>query len=187
MKYKIGEKVKIREDLIVNKWYGRDAFASDMAEYKGKIAKIVRVNEINKCYDLDIDEGFYFWTDEMFEEVEIPKSELQNKIVELERTIKNNYDEIENLKQKLKNLKEPILDEVERKYLLGVIRPFKDKADFIKKGKYYNNNTWEYIQIYYYYKTCDYAISFPDFKKGTMYKGMQVNRKYTLKELGLDE
>ena len=33
----------------------------------------------------------------------------------------------------------------------------------------------------------DEAISLPYFKKGTMYKGMELYKEYTLKELGLGE
>ena len=41
MKYKVGDKVKIREDLKVGKIYGLYDFAKKMKQYKGKTATIV--------------------------------------------------------------------------------------------------------------------------------------------------
>ena len=74
-----------------------------------------------------------------------------------------------------------ILDDVEKEYLLNIIKPFKDKVKYICKNR---NLTEEYIIIKI---VEDSTIIFPDFKKNTMYKGMEVNKKYTLEELGLDE
>lgn len=84
--------------------------------------------------------------------------------------------------------KEPILDEAERKYLAAVIKPFRDEVVYIGKfdtlhgdglyeelfGKVKNERLGEY-----------FPIKLPPFEKGTMYKGMQVGRGYTLEELGL--
>lgn len=74
-----------------------------------------------------------------------------------------------------------ILDETEKKYLKEVIRPFKDKVECIKKDY---NSRGEYIGIKI---INDSTIVLPYFKKGTMYNGMKEDKKYTLKELGLDE
>lgn len=74
--------------------------------------------------------------------------------------------------------KEEVLDAAEKKYLAGVIRPFRDKTKCIEKCSYSN----EFIEIYI---KEDEPIVLPNFEKGTMYKGMNANRKYTLKELGL--
>ena len=73
-----------------------------------------------------------------------------------------------------------ILDEKEKKYLSAVIRPFKGKVDYIKK---FDNTGKEFICIYL---KNNEDIDFPYFKKGTMYKGMKLDKRYTLKELGLD-
>lgn len=40
MKYKVGDKVKIREDLEVDRRYNKCLFIEDMEKYKGKIATI---------------------------------------------------------------------------------------------------------------------------------------------------
>ena len=77
--------------------------------------------------------------------------------------------------------KEPILDEEEKKYLSAVIEPFRDRIDWIEKVR--SINTTECINITY--DDTEYEIPFPQFEKGTMYKGMELNREYTLEELGL--
>lgn len=73
-----------------------------------------------------------------------------------------------------------ILDEQEKKYLSAVIRPFKGRVDYIKK---FDITGKEFICIYL---KNNEDIDFPYFKKGTMYKGMKRDKKYTLKELELD-
>lgn len=73
-----------------------------------------------------------------------------------------------------------ILDDVEKEYLRGVIRPFRDRNIFIAK---YNNSHGEYIC--YGFKGYSHNYDFPSFKKGTMYKGMELHKEYTLEELGL--
>ena len=76
-------------------------------------------------------------------------------------------------------VEEPILDDIERKYLSGVIRPFRNKIDFIKKVNDYDCE--ECISIF----LNDYQIDLPPFKKGSMYKGMKSGKEYTLEDLGL--
>lgn len=67
MKYKVGDKVKIREDLIVGNEYGADDFAEEMELYKGGIATITDI--YNNKYFIDVDDGEWHWTDEMFEDI----------------------------------------------------------------------------------------------------------------------
>ena len=50
MKYKVGDKVKIREDLQTNKDYNNCTCVEEMEEYKGAIAIIT------KCFNTDIDD-----------------------------------------------------------------------------------------------------------------------------------
>ena len=74
-----------------------------------------------------------------------------------------------------------ILDDAEKRYLKGVIRPFRDSVDGICKTFY----TSEYQHIYIVLGDCNYNMYLPIFKKGTMYKGMEFGRLYSLEELGL--
>ena len=82
-------------------------------------------------------------------------------------------------------LPKPILDEKEKEYLSNVIKPFRDRIISIRKYKF---NQDEYIGMYikYYAETDENEmITLPVFKEGTMYKGIEINKEYTLKELGL--
>lgn len=72
----------------------------------------------------------------------------------------------------------PILDDAEKRYLKGVIRPFRDRVKYIKK---IDCACEEYIHIQL---NKDWTI-LPHFRTGTMYKGMKHDHGYTLEELGL--
>ncbi len=63
MKYKIGDKVKVREDLVVGDWDGWSV-NDYMVQYKGEIVEIKEVDYEDKCYK--IFHSSYYWTDEMF-------------------------------------------------------------------------------------------------------------------------
>ena len=94
---------------------------------------------------------------------------------------------IKNCGEKLKltlEVKEPILDDVERKYLSGVIRPFRNIVKGISKMKSVSKENMEYILITLADTECSY-MAFPYFKKEKMYKNMELNKEYTLEELGL--
>ena len=75
--------------------------------------------------------------------------------------------------------KEEILNEAEKRYLRNFIRPFRDKVKAIRKT---DNNMNEYITVTY---KNGLNTDFPNFKPNTMYKGMELYKEYTLKELGL--
>lgn len=75
-----------------------------------------------------------------------------------------------------------ILDDEEKKYLEGIIRPFKNKVECISKETCVIDEA-EYIYI----GLGNDEITLPSFKRGTMYRGMEIEKEYTLKELGLDE
>ena len=99
MKYKVGDKVKIREDLIVGNDYGSDGFVEEMEQYKGKTATIT--GAFMSKYDIDIDDGDWSWTDEMLEDdfVDSTLDEEKAKTVDIgyyleycgNRVIKNVY------------------------------------------------------------------------------------------------
>ena len=85
----------------------------------------------------------------------------------------------------LEEANEPVLDDVERKYLSEVIRPFRKKITHISKVIHYGVDR-QYISITI--KDEDGfrdRLNLPDFENDTMYKGMEINKEYTLKELGL--
>lgn len=84
----------------------------------------------------------------------------------------------------LEECKEPILTDSEREYLSAVIKPYKNKVTFIAKSK----DAYEakyFISIVVNGNYGREAIHLPWFKENTMYKGMEIGKHYTLKELGL--
>lgn len=74
-----------------------------------------------------------------------------------------------------------ILDDVEKEYLKNVIKPFRSRVKCISK------ETTCTCSYYILINLGDDYITLPIFSNKTMYKGMEANKKYTLKELGLDE
>ena len=98
--------------------------------------------------------------------------ELKDRINTLGKIIKIEEPEYKTVYE----AKLEILDEVEKRYLRGVIRPF--EVRFIKKVDLTNA---EYIYI----ELKSDHISLPNFSSNTMYKGMEIDKKYTLEELGL--
>lgn len=86
-----------------------------------------------------------------------------------------------NGKLKLIKIPKPILDEKEKEYLSYVIKPFRDSITYFYKRRYENDELeWLKIEM-----KNDDVMYFPKFKKGTMYKGMELNKKYTLEDLDL--
>jgi hypothetical protein len=65
MKYKVGDKVRVRSDLQINGSYGAYTFVSEMSDYKGSVVAISEV--YLTCYCIEEDKGIWKWTDEMFE------------------------------------------------------------------------------------------------------------------------
>ena len=81
-----------------------------------------------------------------------------------------------------------VLDVKEKEYLSAVIRPFKNRIRSISKKHYFE---YEYISISMFDIPNDNLgiednPDLPLFKKGKMYKGMKLDKEYTLKELGLE-
>jgi sulfur relay (sulfurtransferase) DsrC/TusE family protein len=64
MKYKEGDRVKIRADLEVDKQYGSRAFTQYMAKWRGQVVTILAC--VGNCYWLK-DGEYWNWTDEMIE------------------------------------------------------------------------------------------------------------------------
>lgn len=63
MKYKKGDRVRVREDLSAGQEYGGLLFGHSMAKYRGKTAKITKVD--GYTYNLDIDESKFWWSEAM--------------------------------------------------------------------------------------------------------------------------
>lgn len=77
--------------------------------------------------------------------------------------------------------KPPILDDVEKAYLSEIIKPFRDRVMHIGKMSHPFSNDKQYLCI----ELANDFCTLPNFKEGTMYRGMKNGKRYTLKELGL--
>ena len=67
MKFKVGDKVRVKKDLVIGNWYGKDTFSSGMKDSLGgvfEVEKIVGYGYILSCSDIHI------YTDEMLEPVD---------------------------------------------------------------------------------------------------------------------
>lgn len=97
------------------------------------------------------------------------------------------YEDFEHLLEWLfAEHKEPILTRQERAYLSAVIKPFRDKVNSITKI----TERWNSENICIYVNNdgkgkCDDVVFLPQFETGTMYKGMEKNKEYTIEELVL--
>ena len=169
MKFKAGDKIKGLSDAYL--FTNTNMYLGEVKEIGDHYIEILILkhknpNEIGKLYIAVNPEG-------KFEVV-------KNKNRKFFKSLPNDFTgtlEVENGYI----VEKEILDDVEKEYLSAVIRPFKDKVIYIIK---WDCAIGEYITIGI---SNDVPITFPNFKKGTMYKGMEVNKNYTLKELGLDE
>lgn len=82
-------------------------------------------------------------------------------------------------------IKKPILDEVEKEYLSNVIKPFRDRVGAITKLNY---GDYEKLMIEVKIMNSKYKYDgccLPRFNNGTMYKGMEVGKEYSLEDLGV--
>lgn len=82
--------------------------------------------------------------------------------------------------------KPQILTEKEKEYLSAVIMPFRDVVLWIKKESIEGYKE-EWISIGYKSKNNNGfgVATLPNFKTGTLYKDMEADKQYNLKELGL--
>lgn len=86
----------------------------------------------------------------------------------------------------LSEYEKPILDNEEKAYLSTVIKPFRSRVIYIRKLDCYSNSYYLSIILKPMENDdlCE-GMHLPAFEKGTIYEGMELNREYTLKELGL--
>lgn len=186
--FNIGEIVKIEEisdrDYKCNSlkkdklwWMGEDEFVEwkftksdlqngDIVTYRDGRKKIVFED---KFYGSNHFVLLKYYT----EDLKDIDGEEENDIIKVERPVK--YETVF-------ERKEEILDETEKRYLASVIKPFKNKIETIEKTIKIGDSSLCYLIMLL--KNNDMA-NLPNFKKNSMYKGMETNKKYTLKELGL--
>lgn len=178
--FNIGEIVKIEEisdrdykcsSLEKNElwWMAEDEFTKvkfiksdlkdgDIVTYRNGLKKIVSGD---KLYGNDLFTSLRYYP----EDLKDVDGEEKNDIVKVERPVK--YETVFE--------REEVLDETEKKYLAEVIRPFRKRIQFIQKKKEITEIN-PYIRI-----VCEDndKLVFPYITDNSMYKGMEVNKKYT--------
>lgn len=70
MKHKVGEKVRIKDVESLNVVASPLGVGGAMWRFAGSEAKITGINERNGYYTLNIDDGWFCWSDEMLETIE---------------------------------------------------------------------------------------------------------------------
>ncbi len=206
MNFKVGDKVK----GLSNK-YGftnTDMYLGEVEKVGDHSIEILVLehkdsNEIGNVYTAYFPEGKFEIVDNLtisqlqseivdnltISQLQSEIDKLSNKVQEEYSNVISNRDKVNYLKKQLKQLKEenkkeknkPILDDEEKEYLNAVIRPFKNRISNIVKRNFDSEKSYIVIHIN------SESFYFPYFKKGTMYEGMEADKQYTLKELGLDE
>lgn len=196
MKFKAGDEVK-----VIARIHGHHFNI-------GEIVKIIRVkNGFYVC--MSSKNGIWGLNDDEFVEVKFTKSDLKHgdkctlkngQVVFVDKSSTYGFDSIDEqlrffndnasivkVERPVKyetvfERKEEILDKTEKEYLANVIRPFRHKIKTIEKTTQIGDSSLCYLNILL--ENNDMA-NLPNFKKNSMYKGMEVNKEYTLKELGL--
>lgn len=162
MKLKVGDKVKLNKNVKEFK-HGKGFVSYD---------EIGEITRFNICGDVIVDfPTQHGWAGLEKELVLVGRQKFFKKLP-------NNFTGTIEVKNGYIVEKE-ILDDKEKEYLSNVIKPFRDKVEYIVK---FGCLPEEYISICL--PKCE-VIDLPCFKKGTMYKGMEIDKEYTLEELGL--
>ena len=99
-------------------------------------------------------------------------------------TISSTLNRLLNGEYKVVKIPKPVLDDVEKEYLSYVIKPFRNRIKYFFKFPCANG---DYEAIAAVMKGREYYdnLSFPKFKKGSMYKGMELIKEYSVEELGI--
>lgn len=214
--FEVGDRVRVKKDIIVDKFYNGWKFDKNMVEFKRRVLTIDKKRG-DKAFYIKEDSHMYTWTIGMLEKVEytyedLVKSPIATKVFfesnnvllkinedvyEDEKFYRSNED-LKRLKDnvgscilgKIIKVEEPtyktvyenkeILDEVEKRYLRGVIRPFRDR---VKSISLITSGVKGYCCINIELK--DENIYLPNFEINTMYKGMKPEKEYGLEELGI--
>ena len=148
-----------------------------MAEnYMGIVAKLLgvelgeefKIEGFNlNIYKIEKDDGLIFWSN--------PGQKWLNSGL---------LGDLLSGKARIVKLPKPILTNDEKRYLSNVIEPFRNRVMYVIKSE---ASTGEYITIHlnHYNGWLSDLITLPVFEKETMYKGIEINKRYTLDELGL--
>lgn len=78
MKYKVEDKVKIRPDLRIDKEYDGVNVNEEMVTWSSEEVTISEVLTDDNGYEIKEDDGYFFWTDSMFENAMTNADKIRN-------------------------------------------------------------------------------------------------------------
>ena len=87
--------------------------------------------------------------------------------------------------RKIIKLPKPILNDVEKEYLGNIIKPFRDRVISIRKIEDPGEECLIIYVEHFKDKSIGETFMLPSFEMKTMYKGMELGKRYTPEELGL--
>ena len=144
MKYKVGDKVRVRKDLEPGNFYGKDYYISSMDKFKGE--KCVITHIWDQSYQ--INNFGYWWSEEMFESVD-DEEVLEYALEKLGMTKEELKDEMNRNKEDIAFIKKCMNDKKEvRKYCHRFELGCCDSCKIWKfKNKYKNkdDDIYEYL------------------------------------------
>ena len=91
MKYKVGDKVKVRDDLLVGNCYSYYVYRGDMVNFRGKTVTIKSV--AYNFYRIEEDRQTSCWTDAMFENDNLETAKFRAFLEEVANLDADGYDE----------------------------------------------------------------------------------------------
>ena len=100
MKYKVGDKVRVRKDLVVNNEYNGVTYNLDMDEFKNKECVITKVGFI--AYK--INNSDHWWSEEMLEPVDDLLEYALKKLGMSKEKLKNEMDRDKEDEEKAKEM-----------------------------------------------------------------------------------
>ena len=118
-KYKVGDKVKVRKDLVLGRSYNSWHFVNSMARFMGKTVTIKSFSSLSGTYHIEEDGGIHGWGVDMFEDIKTKeeakkatfKSLMKKEINKYVKTSNKDYIPFEQLSK--------IIDKVNNKLKRG--------------------------------------------------------------------